>query len=469
MRIVQNPQMQIGEVDISQIKFDSKSRDEMPQLLSGLQYIYTNLAIRKEIFDLLEKHISPDANKKNGRPGMDLWRILVLGAVRLNLNWNYDRLHDEANHHKKIREMLGHSDFDDNYYYHLQTLKDNISLLTPELMDKINQIVVKAGHHLVKKKDIELLHGRTDSFVVETNVHYPTDINLLCDAMRKVITLTSDLYDRYGLSDWRQSQHNLKHVKRLMRTAQNKKRSKAKTQAQKDKKNALLVEAHQAYIAVARRYLNKAQETLAKLEKQGLSNPLDGILINYIRSEWIRHAYRQIDQIDRRVIRGEVIPHDEKVFSIFQPHTEWIVKGKAGVPMELGLKVCIVEDQYQFILHHLVIEKETDDAIAIRVTEEAQQRFPDLKTNSYDKGFHSPNNQKVLSEKLTLAVLPRKGKLSVVARELESTPEFRTERRQHSAVESAINALEVHGLDMCPNHETWDFDLAQIDFVEGFD
>lgn len=70
--------MQIGEVDISKVEFDPKSRDEMPQLLKGLQYIYTNLLTREEIFSLLEKNISQNVNKNNGRPGMDLWKILVL-------------------------------------------------------------------------------------------------------------------------------------------------------------------------------------------------------------------------------------------------------------------------------------------------------------------------------------------------------------------------------------------------------
>ena len=58
---------------------------------------------------------------------------------------------------------------------------------------------------------------------------------------------------------------------------------------------------------------------------------------------------RQIDQIDRRVLQGQTIPHQEKVFSSFQPHTEWISKGKAGVAAELGLHVCVVEDQHRFI------------------------------------------------------------------------------------------------------------------------
>lgn len=151
MRFVKNPQIHENGVDISKIKFDLKSRDELPQLLMGLQYLYTNDAIREEIFNLLETNILPEVDKRNGRPGMDLWKILVLGMIRLNLNWDYDRLHNEANYHLQIREMLGHGALDKEYY-HLQTLKDNLALLSPELLDKINQVIVKAGHGLIKKK-----------------------------------------------------------------------------------------------------------------------------------------------------------------------------------------------------------------------------------------------------------------------------------------------------------------------------
>ena len=77
----------------------------------------------------------------------------------------------------------------------------------------------------------------------------------------------------------------------------------------------------------------------------------------------MKHAVRQINQIRRRVILGETIPHAEKVFSVFQSHTEWISKGKAGVPVELGLRVCIMEDQHRFVLHHQVMQKQTDDQV----------------------------------------------------------------------------------------------------------
>jgi hypothetical protein len=107
MRVVQNPQMQIGEVDISQIKFDPKSRDDIPRILRGLQYLYTNAALREEIFRLLEERIAPEVDKGNGRPGMTLWRILVCGVMRLDLNEDYDRLHELVNNHRTLRLMLG--------------------------------------------------------------------------------------------------------------------------------------------------------------------------------------------------------------------------------------------------------------------------------------------------------------------------------------------------------------------------
>ena len=83
MRVVQNPQMQIGEVDISAITFDRRSRDDIPKILRGLQHIYTDLPLREELFRMLETKIAPTVDKGNGRPGMTLWSIFVCGVMRL--------------------------------------------------------------------------------------------------------------------------------------------------------------------------------------------------------------------------------------------------------------------------------------------------------------------------------------------------------------------------------------------------
>lgn len=450
MRVVQNVQMQMGEVDVSKVKFDLKSRDDIPKILRGLQHLYIDLRLRRELFELLEDQVAPKVDKRNGRPGMTLWSIFVCGVVRLDLNIDYDRLHELVNQHLTLREMLGHGAFD-REGYHYQTLKDNVSLFTPELLDQINQLVVSSGHVLLKKKGNEALRGRCDSFVVETNVHYPTDINLLYDAMRKVITLSARWCDRHEMSDWRQHQYNVRHLKRLMRTAQNKKRSKAQSQAQQEKNAVLIVAAHQAYLDVAEHYLNKAQATLAKLEHSGYRDEFE-VLTKLEIEGFMRHAIRQIEQTKRRVMLGEAIPHAEKVFSIFEPHTEWVSKGKAGVPVELGVKVCILEDQHQFILHHQVMQQKTDEQVTVSMVTEAKQRFANLNACSFDKGFHSPQNQRALKEQLERVTLPRKGKLSHTAQAEQQSEAFIKARRAHSAVESAINALEVHGLDRCPDH-----------------
>lgn len=151
--------MKLGELAIADIKLDPKSRDDIPQILRGLQHIYTTPELRGPIFAILAevlperqiegKTIKADPN--NGRPGMTQWQILVLGVLRLGLNADYDRIQELANEHKTLRQMLGHSDWADEKYYHLQTLKDNLRLFTPEILDRLNRLIVGAGHRALKK------------------------------------------------------------------------------------------------------------------------------------------------------------------------------------------------------------------------------------------------------------------------------------------------------------------------------
>ena len=285
--------------------------------------------------------------------------------------------------------------------------------------------------------------------MTKTHVEYPTDIGLLFDAIRKIIISTARLHEDYGLSEWRQYQFNIKQIKRSLRQTQLKKRHQRR--ADDRLKQQRIGDAHRHYLHQVERQLERARTTLQQLNMKHTLNISQ--LVTYAKIEqYMQHADRQMDQIKRRVLNGEVIPHTEKVFSVFQPHTEWIVKGKAGVPMELGVRVGIVEDQYQFILHHQVMEKQTDDQVAVPLIEEAQRRFADLKTCSFDKGFHSPGNQVELAKRLDVVALPSKGKPAKKVREREQSTEFQQTHSQHAAVESAINALQVHGLDCCPDH-----------------
>lgn len=454
MRQVVNRQMRLGQVSIGSIKLDVKSRDDIPRILLGLQYIYCNKPLRESVFAILEEIVPLNKNGKpasssRGRPGMNQWEILVLGMLRLCLNTDYDRLHDLSNNHQTIRQMLGCGNVFDPKVYKRSTIQDNLRLFTVEHLDRINQLVVHAGHQLLGHAKDQKISGRADSFVLKTDVCFPTDTRLLFTAIRKVIGLCREIHDETGLGDWRQSRFNIKQMKRQYRKIQLTKRSNSKKEEVKLKKEKEIAENVSRYLSMSISIIERAKATLEAYEKS--AKGFSTIDLNSLRL-FMNDACLFIDQVDRRMLQGETIPQDEKLFSIFQRHTEWICKGKAGAPVELGLRVCVVEDRSQFILHHQVMEQKTDDAVAVSIVEETIARFSNLSVISMDKGFHSKSNQENLKDLLDIVVMPKKGKLSKEDKERESDPEFVRLRLDRSGVESAINSLQVHGLDICRDH-----------------
>ena len=154
MREVHRSQFQLGQVPVEKVWINPKSRDDIPAVLKGLQHIWCDEALRARLFVLLDEHILPEADRTVGRPGMDLWQILVLGVLKQGLGCDFDRLHDLTNHHQTIRAFLGHGDFDDKTRYEYQTVVDNVSLLTPELLSAVGRLVVlvvESGHKVAKK------------------------------------------------------------------------------------------------------------------------------------------------------------------------------------------------------------------------------------------------------------------------------------------------------------------------------
>jgi len=443
MRVVKLPQMQLGEIDIADIQLDARSRDDIPAILRGLQFIFTTPCVREKVFACLEKMLGTHIDTSNGRPGMMLWNIFVLAAVKLGSSCDYDRLQELANNHLTLRQMLGHSGWGKPHHYALQTVIDNVSLFKPDVLLDINQIVVDAGHTLLNVDSSESLKARCDSVVVETDIHYPTDINLLWDAMRKLIETTGRACEKTGIAGWRQYRFNLKQLKKKFRKIQNSRYSNSKDETKKQEKMELIHALYVDYLCAAQALIVKSEQALIDLAQHG-----DILTILQIDS-FIAHAERQIDQIDRRVLKGEVIPHGEKVFSLFEPHTEWVSKGKAGVPVEFGVRVCVLEDHHQFILHHRVMWQETDDKIAVAMVEDAKKRFPSLGQCSFDKGFYSRKNVIKLNEILDVNILPKKGGLNKAEKEKTQQEDYRQARRQHSAVESCINNLDQRGFDRC--------------------
>ena len=250
--------------------------------------------------------------------------------------------------------------------------------------------------------------------------------------MRCLIRETARAAQQHDVGGWRQWKHLTARVKNAFNRIRRQRQANAEPSRVED------------YRCLCEQLLRRAEQTLWQLSGQPgpeLVRSCAGI------QHYIKHARRQLDQVERRLIKGEVMPHSEKVFSIFEPHTRWISKGKAGRPVELGVPVCVVEDNYGFILQHEIMWEGGDGDIAVSIIKGAQKKYPDLGLCSFDRGFHSPQNRIRLDALLDDNVLPRKGRWSKSDRERETQDTFLKARRQHPAIESAINNLEHRGLD----------------------
>ena len=438
-------QYELGATPIGEVQFPEKSRDEMPAVLRALQYVYTTPELNEQIFDLLEKRILK-GKKKTGRNGMSLWEILVFGIVRLARDMNYDFLEYSANYDMLVRSILGVEVYGASKpkRYNIQTLKDNISLIDADLLKELNAIIVAGGHEIIgcKKKDLSV---KVDSYVLESTVHFPTDINLLWDAARKCF----DIIERLGgknsfIKGWRKQHKWRRQIKNAYIAA-----VRCSAASGGKNKQDRLKETVCEYLRRAKKFQDKIEFTRQAILQQIALSDAQGLFaeFHYFEEMLIKH----IELLERRVIRGEKIPHDEKVFSLFETYTPWINKGKSGNRVELGLPVVIATDQHGFVLDHCVMsDKQTDVTIAQKVGR-SLRKWENIKSISSDKGFWSQKNYDELCLLFEQVILPKRGKHTKEQAAREQTKQFKSLRKSHAAVESDINALEHHGLNRCPD------------------
>ena len=445
-------QMNLRTVAIADVKFPLKSRDELPPVLKALQYIFITPDLNEKVFRLLEQKICK-GKKQTGRKGMDLWHILVLAVVRHTLSTNWDRLEHLANYDQLVREILGvHTTGfnDDKFKFPYQSILDNVQLIDEALLQQINLLIVEAGHSLVKKKEQEALKLKTDSYVLETNIHFPTDLNLLHDSLRKCLDIIEKLKKqtnlpagRQGLTGWRKIKHIRKTIKSTFRATSH--------QVFKGKKEELKKQSVKHYLQQATVLVDRCEDVIKNCPAAA-ENPIPIIALIESLEHYKKYVVKFIDLTQRRLIKDEVIPAQEKIYSIFEPHTEWISKGKLNKKVELGHLLLITTDQHHFIVDYKVMENEKDPVQIKSLTDRIQQNFTGRKiySHSFDKGFYSKDNLQTLQQtNIEQVILPKKGKLNQEEKEREDSKQFKQLRYAHSAIESNINMLEHHGLNRC--------------------
>ena len=433
MRKAFDPQMRFDCQAVGDVELNLNCRDEIIPILKALQHIYSQPKLRKSILDAVARDVNPRTSRKHGRKGMYYWQILVLAAVRLGCGLDYDKLQDLAEQHRALRHIMGIGDWKTQTVFDWRRIQDNITKVRPETIERINHRIVAEGHRIVPQAAETV---RADSFVVETNIHYPTESTLIRDGLRKVLGLCVELAAAIGVGGWRQHEHLHKKAKRLSRQID---RIAARKGNNYQKR---LKSAYRELLMLADTILDRAEKLKKRLKRRALGVELiamDAELTGFI--EKTRHV---CGTARRRVLQGEHVPNNEKLFSIFEPHTQLYKRGKAGKPMQFGRQALLYEDGAGFITHMYLMPRDADDRdVVVKQTRIVQKRHRGrIRRASFDRGFHSPENQEELAEIIAHPCLPMPGKNQAKQQEAEATIEFRQARQHHSGVESAIGALQ---------------------------
>ena len=159
---------------------------------------------------------------------------------------------------------------------------------------------------------------------------------------------------------------------------------------------------------------------------------------------------RHINLVDRRILKGETIPHEEKMFSVFETYTEWITKGKMNPSVELGKKLNITTDQWGLIVDYQIMDAQQDRDIVIEMADRFLPKYK-VASWSFDKGYWKKESKEILQLDVPTVVMPKLGKRNKTEESEEHSTTFKHLKNKQSAIESNINELEHRGLDICPD------------------
>jgi IS5 family transposase len=342
-------------------------------------------------------------------------------------------------------------------YSRLNTLKNAIS---PKTWKKINRLLAESAVEAV------LIDGerlRIDTTAYETNIHWPTDSSLLWDTYRvhcRLINTVREI-DPEAAADKRLHAKLVKqlHTKIARRLA---------------KKQTVSKEAREAYIALIGHvegileWVRCVCERLESGLKEDAYGWEDTLVIESLLTQ-LRNfrslGLRVVDQAQRRVINGEKVPNEEKIFSIFEPHTELLKRGKAGKPIEFGHMIVIQQVENKFITDYEAFERRPVDYTLVDPALESHRKLfgENPAEFSADKGFYeSMEKIRQLEEEIEVVSIGKKGKRNEEEAEREASALFKMGQAFRAGVEGSISFLKRSlGMARCLN-KGWEHYVSTV-------
>lgn len=327
--------------------------------------------------------------------------------------------------------------------------------ISPRTWKKVNQVLAR---YAVRKELIEGDQLRMDTTAVETNIHWPTDSSLLWDTYRVLARLIEQARKIYPNCVPNHRLHS-KRAKKLYAKISRKASKKPGSQE-------AIKPLYERLIEQVTGICQWADDICKKIERcpKQRSTELEWTLADHIH-HYCELGFRVIDQAGRRVLDGEQVPNDQKLFSIFEPHTELLKRGKAAKPVEFGHMIQIQQVANKFITDYDVFEKKPNE---YELVQPALTRHKQLfghypQSLAADKGYYQDMETiEQLGKKIDIVSIAKKGKRTEEEARRESDADFRFAQRFRAGVEGSISYLKrILGLFRCFN-KGWDHYVGTV-------
>ena len=428
-----NPQLSFADLELQRqgIHLD-------PTLQGIADFLEEHSTLVEQVRQDLERGLKkPSAGRHGINPAQTL-RSLTLMRVK---NWDYRELRDRINDGFTLRSF---TQFDSNPVPKHDAFNRAFNRLTPATLAAINQSVVQAAVALGLEDGKRL---RVDTTVVETNIHWPTDATLLWDTVRTVTRLVQDLHQKLpqrvtGFTNrTRSARRRMQAIQRMT--------ARQREQQQTPKYREL--------IRITEQVTQNAEQVVAEAQDISGLDLVAGLAIDALRQQitaFCELGARVIDQARRRVLQGETVPTEEKIYSIFEPHTDLIKRGKALKPVEFGHKVFLAESARGLIADYQVLDGNPVDSIQVQGSLDRHQKIFQQVPECYagDRGFHSTENVQYCQQAgVDQVCIPQRGGQRTGEQEaLERSREFKRGQRFRAGIEGRISVLfRGRGMKRC--------------------
>jgi transposase, IS5 family len=382
-----------------------------------------------------------------GRPSTPVEVLLRLLIVRRLYGWSYAETERFVNDSLVLRQFcrLGLERAPDD-----TTLLRWANLIQPMTMQQLLDHVVDLARQLKVTRGRKL---RVDSTVVQTPIHYPTDSSLLMDGVRMlgrlvrrarpaVVRQLARVRDAFRT----RTRSARRHVQQIHRLARRK--DEAARTAQRTAYAHLCQVARQVV-----RQAERVQQVLAA--SRSARQRLPHHVVDDLR-RLLPLVERVIAQAERRVLRGEQVPADDKVVSLVESHSAILTRHKPGHPVEFGRKVWLGEVDGGIVSDVRVLTGAPPDAPEVRPTLARHQRqfgrAPDLLTG--DRGCSTAAvRREATACGVRRVALPHTGPPSAASRARERQRWYQRGYRWRAGIEGRIGVLQrQYGLARCPDH-----------------